>query len=262
MSYYKILSLNKDEEIFISNDHIKVNCDFNIKETIESDEQYKRVFNQDSFYWISGGGTFLINQRYLVVVQRNSFSSINSGKLSLFTGRADSLQEWEQPSLLKREIFEELLLYEDNKLLIPNHTLATPVYDNLAKLGIIRRNYKNKLTLKESDRIKKQSVEVNGQNEFINFHVNLKTNDVNVLSVFEIDLDIPSLSAKDGEYHLTNEKIIRHHRRIYLWDILTNELINITNSQERHHSKLNALSFEVTEHLQFIINQLKPSILN
>ena len=85
---------------------------------------------------------------------------------------------------------------------------------------------------------------------------------MNTLLLFEIDLDIKYLSAEDGELHFVNGNMIRHHRSIYLWDIDTDKLLNITRYQEKNASQLQALSFEVTGHLQFFINQLKSGMTN
>ena len=118
MSYYKLLLLNKNQ-IFLEGDNLRgvdlSNIDSN--SIICNDNEIKTKSN-GAYLWVSGGGSFLIDDRYLIVVKRDSKTLINPNQLSLFTGRSDCKNEWKNPLLLIRELIEELEININNKKLV------------------------------------------------------------------------------------------------------------------------------------------------
>ena len=258
-SYYKIISLKKDEEIFVSGSALSVNCDFKAKEIIENDDQFNALVNEGRYFWVSGGGTYFINKRHLVVVERESTAKINGNRLSLFTGRAENVTEWEQPLLLERELFEELWLYENNVLLIPDHPLAERVYSELRGAKLFATPATARLSIEKSKHLTTQSLEINGTNYTGTFCVNAN-NDVNVLHLYEINVDTNNLSAEDGESHCNGREFVRHNRRIYLWDIWDNELLDITRTEPREKKVMSVSDARLTDHLKFLRDMLKSNL--
>src|SRR5258708_342710 len=114
MGYYGLIKLGK-KDFAISKDHIVVSLDqIGAYDIIDDDVKFNASLNQEGLYWISGGGTYIINHRYLIVVKRPETSRVNAGFFSIFTGRSDGYDEWINPMLVVRELFEELILCDNN----------------------------------------------------------------------------------------------------------------------------------------------------
>ena len=60
----------------------------------------KKHINPDIYFWVSGGGSFFINKKYIFLVKRSSDSKINPDKFSIFTGRANNIGELKNPLLI------------------------------------------------------------------------------------------------------------------------------------------------------------------
>jgi len=88
---------------------------------IHDHESLKKRHANGNILWLSGGGAYVINQEWVPLVQRTFFSPTNPGKLTLSTGRAESLEELLHPQKIIRELFEEIVLFQDNETpLIPD----------------------------------------------------------------------------------------------------------------------------------------------
>jgi len=89
--------LNKDG---INQYHIKVD-----HEDLKRTETPEKL---DVFYWLGGGGVYILNNRYLALIKRDNNAKTNPNKLSLCTGTPDTSDELRNPALLLRELPEEL----------------------------------------------------------------------------------------------------------------------------------------------------------
>ena len=61
--YYSIIGLKNDKTIFVNANKIVVNlANIDINEIINNDEVFKEKIGHDIYFWVSGGGSFLINK--------------------------------------------------------------------------------------------------------------------------------------------------------------------------------------------------------
>ena len=115
--YYEIARLVEGKSLFVSGEGLTVVL--SDAPLLENDKQLHRAIHPSSYFWVSGGGTYLLNDRFLPIVQRAHQQTTNPGKWSLFTGRADTHEERANPELLVRELFEELILLQEGVPLLP-----------------------------------------------------------------------------------------------------------------------------------------------
>ena len=215
-----------------------------------------------NYIWVSGGGTWLLNDRYLLFVQRVRHAKVNPGKFSLLTGRADNVEELLHPALLVRELFEELILFDGDHLYRPIceafHGIIEQVYSRLeADLGL---NIKKAKPLRLDHLLcAPKMVTVAGQDArwdgLLDCHVS-NNGEVNVLFVLAGDVDIEKLQAMDGEYHLTNGKAVRQKRSIYLYDLYTATGRDIT-IDGMGGEPVPISEDAMTEHLRHIVESVK-----
>lgn len=120
--HYRILRLDPEVDVLqsgigsLSVDLTRAYC----ADPLTRDRQVFASYGAKSIRYISGGGSYLFDNEWLLVVRRDMRTLINPGKLSLFTGRANGLAEWLQPRLVFRELLEEVSIYDsDRRRLIP-----------------------------------------------------------------------------------------------------------------------------------------------
>jgi hypothetical protein len=262
-SYYQIIQLLLGKSIEITKNKLVINLDAaNLEQIINSDRIFLNSSLDHSYFWVSGGGTYLINNRYLVIVKRSSWSKVNPNQYSLFTGRADSILELTQPNLLVRELFEELILTTNSHIYYPKFsfpdqniqdTIDRTYQDLEQKFNLDLNQYQDlnldlistfdqdiDLKYQESDRHFK-----------LNFYINSK-NDINILFLFSVHLDISDLLAQDGEYHLSEDgKLIKHNREIYLYDLKTHTIQGVSSNSNQKITEIT--NSQITEHLSYLI---------
>jgi hypothetical protein len=219
--FYQIARLTEGTTIFPDAEVLRVDLD-GPAELIENDVAFRAAAAPDNWFWLSGGGTLLLNDRYLPAVQRAADARVNPGKFSLFTGRADNETERANPELLARELFEELLLYEAGTLLLPElaglQSVIDTAYAGMRDAGVIAPGASRALPLtpvKLADRpvrIRQGGVE----REHRLTWAASTNNDINVLFLFAARCDLASLSARDGEFHRDSGQA---GRAIYLYDL-------------------------------------------
>lgn len=265
--FYNIFALEKDKSIFIKDNMLEVDLDkIDLKKTVTNDEQFAGEIGPDKFFWVSGGGTLLLNDNYILLVKRGKFSKVNPDKYSLFTGRSNNLKEALNPFLLLRELFEELLLFEDNFFLYPKCLkfqdmidLAVEEADSVFK---IKNEYKIKHFYLEEYGCDNNDLVIRYKNQRqrfkINYYIN-KNNDINLLFLLKGFLDIEKIHAVDGEYVKNGSDILKQNRDIYLFNILNSEARDITNSG--NWEKIKIKDEEFTEHCYYIISCLRKNIL-
>jgi hypothetical protein len=253
--FYKILCLQRNNQILIKKRKILINLN-TIKDNkiIVNDEEFNSNLSKNNYFFISGGGSFLFQNRYLLLTQRSTKTIINKNKLSLFTGRSDNINEWRKPSLIIRELFEEINILKDN---IPVYFINEKFQD------CIDNNKKDKIFLKQS-KIKIENINISNYNLHINedninifnergfMHIS-KKNDINLLYFFNIGLDPLTLKYESIEDDNAPK------RPIYFLDLKDRRKIYSLNSGK--FIELNK-KFEYSEHCLFSIQALSSYIHN
>ena len=255
MSYYRIVKSNNillnDNELIIDGIELLKNSS-----PITNDVEFNNAIHDAGYFLLSGGGTYIINGRYLVVIERAKNARVNPQKISIFTGRSDSIEEILNPRMLLRELFEELLVYDESgKLLYPRseeyQDIIDSVYNYMWRVGVIKAK-KSDHDLRLSYIKAKKRICIGDVNYELDFHVNRKR-DINVLFLFDVRIDgVNGISIRDGEYHMENEKRLFHNRNIMLLDIMNDILCDQDGNKIRKFERTNA-----SEHLIYILNTLK-----
>lgn len=224
--FYQIARLTSGQTIFPHEAGLRIDLDaVKPDDLIENDVAFRTAVAPDTWFWLSGGGTLLLNNRYLAVVRRSPEARVNPGKFSLFTGRADNDAERADPSLIVRELFEELLLYEDGTLLMPRFPAIQPLvdeaYDVMRKVGVIPDGPVRDMPLTPVALPARPVAIRHGgvwRDHRLAWTVNAN-NDINLLSLFAAECDIGRLVVRDGEFHVANGVTHRAGRDIYLLDL-------------------------------------------
>ena len=260
--YYSILALEKNKNIYIKSKELFVDFDSPGRiEFIQNDIEFLAKKKENIYFWISGGGSYIVNNQYLMVVERGASSGVNPGQLSLFTGRSDSKEELENPFLLTRELFEEVILTVDGDTVKPENREQQEIIDSVFKLF-----YKNKIVNEanlsriaiEPFNLKTSKIKIkkNGNiKEFKCLYFINRNNDINVFFLFGININLNTFSAYDGEFHFSDDTRIFQNRILYLYDFDRDEIINLNIEKRRDVVRLE--NFTISENLNFIINILK-----
>lgn len=255
--HYQLVQLHKNRDIFIKGNVLRVSMEKLLSEDIIGDDQLlNELYDPNIYNWVSGGGTYLINNRYLVVVRRSDLTRVNPGKFSLFTGRSDSAKERTEPRLIVRELFEELILFSHEKLLYPVNdkyqNIIERCYVDLENAG--RFNIKARAAMPVTElNISESTIEIfddgNANEMPLTWHINNK-NDINVLFLFKVDIDVACLKAIDAEYHYEQGECIFHDRDVYLLDIHNKRLSCISDKNKQN---IDLSVTEITEHLGYML---------
>jgi hypothetical protein len=262
--HYDIVKLREGDGIILNNASVSIDLDtVDFKDAVNDDVTFNRAVSDSTYFWVSGGGTYYINNRYLLLVKRRDDARVNPGKYSLFTGRANSLEEILNPDLCIRELFEEIILFSGDQVYYPESIqygdLIGKVYQDLTeKFNLdnsrfkkftfdINLNYNRLIKLKYQNQVKEYS---------LNYHINSKK-DFNILFLLSANLDTSNLFAIDGEYHIEPGKIIKHNRKIYLYDLLTSEAKEISTHEKAEI--VNIATNDMTEHLKYLTGLIKES---
>lgn len=264
--YYQIAGLKPGSEIVEGAYALRVDISGALQRPFWYNDEDLLVKRQKGEYvWASGGGTCLLNHRYLLVVQRAQHAKVNPGKFSLFTGRADNIEELLHPPSLARELFEELILFNGGKLYKPVCDEFQEIIDqvyakleldlNLCITGAVPLLLDHLLCSPKAVMVKSQDARWEG---LLDCHSNTNK-EVNILFVFAGDTDIEKLKAMDGEYHLENGKVIRHNRSVYLYDLYSDMGWDITiNSKAVGPVAIPEES--MTEHLHYLVISVKQKL--
>lgn len=199
--YYHIACLDKKKAVDIDGGTIRVDLS-TIGENghVMDDVALLERVSPETLFFLSGGGTLLVNHRYLLMVEREQTARVNPGQFSLFTGRADGLQEWENPPSVTRELFEELLLYKNDVLLYPRNGTYQTIIDATYLAATRTSNAPVALALVDM---------CNGTLEVVRdgktiyaapaFWVISAQGEINLLTLFKLNINLEELSARDGE---------------------------------------------------------------
>ncbi len=259
MGYYNLIPLDLGRSLWIEDGSVKVDLtQATLSQSAQQDEQVKQYLNEGRHLWVSGGGTYLVNERFLLVLQRSHHSQINPGKFSLFTGRADNENEWAHPQLLLRELFEELILFENGALCkpiwSPSQSLINSVFNHqVDRFGLSEIPHKP-IYLELVEKYYRD-VEIRSSEGLLRHRLNLHINsegDINALFLFNVSIDSDALVARDGEFHLEKGKAVFHNRKIFLFDLTTQKASEL--APERGEPVI-VTEDMMTEHLRFLVQQ-------
>jgi len=248
--YYAMLHLRLNERISISDDAINVDIrDVSQNDIVTNDQEKQFRSGPKSYFYLSGGGSYVIDGQYLLVIKRDAKTIVNPNKYSLFTGRSNSKHEWINPFLCARELFEEVSFYVDGNLLsLRNQRFQT----------VIDSSYKNDLKSGRSiptqiDLVDQPKVVLNIQSELGRETHELtvvvsETGDINCLFIFSLSVSLSQLRALDSE----NSGIMR---KIYVIDT-KNLVIKPLENFDKNTWKI-VRNFELTENLVATIKHLQ-----
>lgn len=198
--YYDIARLDR-EAVQVAGSQLSVDLScVGDKDHITDDVSLLAQSGPDSVFYLSGGGTLLLNRRYILMVQREATARVNPGQFSLFTGRADGPKEWRYPPLIVRELFEEMEIYGNGLLLYPQCEAFQPVID--AVYAAAGRPCGKALPLEllplANGKLHVREGKVNLFQDEV-FWVMSARGEINLLYVFIATLDLDQLSMRDGE---------------------------------------------------------------
>ncbi len=261
--YYQVAGLKPGSEIAEDAQALRVDLSGALLRPFShNDEDILSTQRKGEYIWASGGGTWLLNHRYLPIVQRARHAKVNPGKFSLFTGRADNTEEMLRPALLVRELFEELVLFTEHRLCRPScekfREIIDQVYTHLeSNLGLdiaaaMPLRLEHLLCAPKIVSVANQGAR---REEALDCHVN-SNGEVNILFVLAGDADINKLQAMDGEYKLVDGKAVRQNRSIYLYDLHTGMGRDITIDRRASEPVL-IPGDTMTEHLRYLVDTLK-----
>lgn len=260
--FYHVIGLIPEKEILDKGGMLDVDITRALRRpSAHNDIDLLALQQKGESVWASGGGTYLLNQRYLLTVQRPIEARVNPGKFSLFTGRADSDEELLRPELLIRELFEELILYSGKLLYKPvcekYQDIIDRVYSQLP--AALTRDVADMTPLplrviELADKTITVTNEGVTRKYPLNFHIN-QNKEVNILFVLAGQIDLASLNAQDGEWHIENDRIIMHERNIYLYDIKTALGQNISATKRRQ--EIVEIPFSaMTGHMRYLVESV------
>ena len=264
--FYQVAGLKPGSEIVEEAHVLRVDLSRAMQRPFSyNDEDILASRRKGEYIWASGGGTWLLNDRYLPIVQRARYARVNPGKFSLFTGRADNSEELLHPAMLVRELFEELLLFTGHCLYRPDcegfSGIIDQVYTRLeTDLGLDvaaaqRLHLEPQMCAPKMVTVTDHGARWEGM---LDCHVN-SSGEVNILFVFAGDVDIDKLQAMDGEYHLADGRAVRHNRSIYLYDLHTAMAKDIT-IDNRLAAPVPIPEDAMTEHLYHLVESVKRKL--
>jgi len=244
--YYELALLRTGVSAKVTERELAVDLDvLKPEDLIFNDVELNRRRAEGDIVFASGGGSLLLGGRHLLVVRRQSDARIHPGKFSLFTGRSDSLEERENPQLLVRELFEELLLFQKDRLIWPLNTAVQPLIDKTyAALGHDHAAATPVAFHALPMPARRLTVASRGAVHRLNLTWHLSSRgDLNVLQLYSVDLRLEELAARDGE---------GLGRSIWAYDLET-----ATATPLGTEAKGQALSrADMTEHLAFVTDNL------
>lgn len=227
--FYSMLHVRLNERIFFDTDQITLDLlEIQESEIVYNDVDRNKRLNSDSYFYLSGGGSFLVNGRYLLVVKRDAKALVNPGKFSLFTGRSNNYDEWLNPTFCVRELFEELTLFSKGNLLLLRNNHFQPIIDAIYAL-----DYRSDSNILIEARLISQSktqLNVNSKNGNRHHQVLMvisEGNDINCLFIFEINIPLKGLTVIDSE--------VRGSKRlVYLLDVKELKIKELHKSEFDH----------------------------
>lgn len=245
--YYDIVRLKSGQGIELNDTLVTVDLDkITPKDVIQNDAEFNSSLQPEHYFYVSGGGSFLFRGRYLLTVKRPLAARVNPGKLSIFTGRAEGLIEWREPWRVVRELFEEVVLFKGKTVFYPRFLPYQEIIDEVYRNHFndrFSRDFEYTDLLLKAVPLDKSILAVVSQgirSEYrLSLHINSK-NDINVLSLFSVDLDPHEIGVLDVED-------LNSSREVYLLDIETGNMTALGPNSANPREVVG--SGDMTEHL-------------
>jgi len=260
--YFRILNLDSALDVLEStNEKLELDITRALKAPVlTNDYEIANVSGDAHLKFISGGGSYIFDDDWLLVVQRSDRTRINPGKLSLFTGRANSLVEFLNPRLVLRELFEEIWLFDHGGSRIVPVSPETSVAASQLISSTRKCSRRSLQVFPATDRALPRLYLVVNWN-MVSFRdylpiMKASSGDLFVLSIVRVNKSINEFMFRDHESRL-------RQRRLFGLNVNTNELVPIPNQQSfslktwKHIARPNCM----TEHLQWVINQLSSEVV-
>lgn len=210
----------------------------------------------DALIWNAGGGTYLINEQFLLLVKRSLTAQSNPGKLTIQTGLSDNEEEWIRPYLLKRELYEEVIIIDRE-----NRKFLFPQIDNSAE-SIIRKSlegteYEDLQALAIDSEwvtgIEKDQIIILTEKEPLVSKglLHHDENSLNILYCCKINRALPldKILFFDSEFTVVNGEKKFLNREIFFYD-LKNKVILDKNF-------CSVSDYEITEHAKYLIENIE-----
>jgi hypothetical protein len=249
--HYDIVRLRAGEGIEVGTASVTVDLDkITPKDVIQNDDEFNSSLQPEHYFYVSGGGSFLFRGRYLLTVRRPLTARVHPGKLSIFTGRAEGLHEWREPWRVVRELFEEVVLFEGRKIFYPRFPPYQEIIDE-----VYRTHFTDKFSrdfayadikleaVPLGERILRVVSEGCSSEYRLSYHINSK-NDINVLSLFAVDLDPHEIRVLDAED-------LNSSREICLLDIETGDVMVVGQGSANQWQVVEP--GDMTEHLSAML---------
>ena len=242
-----------------SDDSLSLQLHFNDIQQLDSPrKEWDAEHLKEGLVWVAGGGSYLINDQFLLLVKRSPSAPSNAGKLTIPTGLSDNQAEWKNPDLLKRELFEEVVFLDQThkRFFWPAIDSSSEKIIHMALKDTSYENYQSSPI--ESYWIEEISqdlviVEDEHQSHHVKGLIHLNQNHINVLWCCSIKLakDFNRvISFIDTEYIVLQGKKSFLEREVCFYD-LNNEIILNANLTQIE-------STELTSHAKYLIEKLKP----
>ena len=263
-SHYRLLALKLGKSVHL--DEGRLSVDLNAARNclpVTNDAQFQAALGPETYFWLSGGGTYLINNRHVLIVRRSTQSRINAGKYSLFTGRADNELEHRDPGRIVRELFEELILFAGDRLWEPTcagfESIISPIYSKVKEKCGFHPGQTSLLPLQiMHDFNKPLRVRFEGQTRDYDLDYHISGNrDINVLFLFSAQVDVNSLRAMDGEHIHDPQGDNGPSREIFLYDPLERRARGISKNGCSMPQESVIDDSDMTEHLLHMVSRLR-----
>ncbi|MFK7825074.1 MAG: hypothetical protein AB8G05_13040 [Oligoflexales bacterium] len=247
------------------------------KEQLKCWHTTKDAYNQvkkGAVLWASGGGTYLINDEWIPLVKRDGSSPTNPNKLTIATGRADSIEELYCPDKIARELFEEIIILEGGNIIAPifcensfplsNEQIQEVISGSAVAAGIKYDNVEAVPATVPHD-MSSDTIVVKSTDGLINnviesfLHYEKDTGEVNFLAVVKLNLqDISVCSFKDAEVVVDDQKSSILDREIYLFHLPTKKLYSTSADGSLYMEEEKLIS--LTPHARYLIDLIENKL--
>lgn len=258
--YYQVASLKQHNGVSLQGDdiHIDLTGSFDVHNDFEFLDNRKK----GRYFWVSGGGSYLINGRYIPIVRRSNKENVNGGTFSVFSGRSDNMTECLNPRLLLRELFEELLIFNSNGILKPQligfQKQIDLIYNRLASIFEFDLSERS-LLLNEIPLHSRKNVRIELDGHVVNESLSIafcNERDLNALYLFAVECpDLDDCYALDGEAWRVNGKWHKSKREIFLLDTAENKIRPFAANFQGDWEAVDANLF--SDNLRHLINNIQ-----
>lgn len=242
-----------------------------------SPRNWNKSLKQDGLIWAKGGGSYLFNNQWIPLVQKSQPTPISQGELDILIGLSDNRKELYNPILLIRELFQKLLIFNDE------HQLALPLFtESNANINVSDLNqivsdtifnaafasghkFNQTVFLKAElcDHFYDHSLIISYGDERKKFkglfYLDTENIALNFLSAVFINLPKPIFDYRfiDAETSLINSQLVNLNRRIYFYDIKKNCILDGELKENKDYNNL-----RLTNNADFFISKMRKTVSN